>query len=303
MMGAGLAGMYPEIAADRLGRINNVVALHEHVVGHDTEVSLWLLLGAVWGLLAIACANIANLLVARASGRQREFAVRAALGAGRSQLATILIAETLVVIVVSATLSMALAIWLVQLLVALAPPSLPRLDTVSVGGPAMVFAAFAASVCGLGVTGAVVWHMTGRNLDDALKEGGRGGSVGTARRQLQRALVVGEFAVAVTLLCGAGLLMRSFMQVENVALGFNPNNVLTFRLVVPDAFVDSERASFYRDAIERMQRISAVSEVGIISNVFTTRPQTQRCNRGNAAIRSWPDRTNGVGSFAALQVL
>lgn len=269
-IGTGLADAYPNLTKDPdfPGFRVNIVSLADHVTGHDTRVALWVLMGAVGLVFAIACANVANLLVARASARQRDLAVRTALGARRYQILGHLLHESLMLTMLAAALGLLLATWLVRLLIAIAP-RVPRLDQVTLDGPVLAFVVGVALLCSVGFAMVPAWHVMRRSLDEALREGGRIGGPGAGRRQLQRTLIVAQVALTLALVAGAGLLLRSLIQVERVPLGFNPEGVLVFRVVVPDVLTDAERRVFYREATERLRTLPGVSHVGVLSSIFT----------------------------------
>jgi putative ABC transport system permease protein len=309
-IGTGLAQKYPDLAADPdfPGFRVNLVPLTEQVTGRDTRLALWLLLGAVALVMAIACANVANLVVARASARQRELAVRTALGASRAQLIGHFLLEAALLTIVAGAIGIALAGWLVRLLVAIAPSSVPRLESVSLDFGVLAFA-IGVGLCCVALFGAMpAWHVTRQrqNLDASLREGGRGGSAGAARRAVHRVLIVVEIALTFALVCGAGLLVRSLMYVERIPLGFDARNVLVFRIVVPDAMNTAQRAAFYREAVERLEQVPGVSRVGLISNIFTiSSPNTTVRIEGRAegAQVNTPiaDDSASPGLFAALR--
>lgn len=273
LIGMRLAAKYPDVAADAdfPGFRVTVLPLTDQITGQDTRVALWVLLGAVVVVLAIACANVASLLAARVSARHRELALRTALGAGRTQLVTHLLYESLLLTSIAGTFGIVLANWLVRLLVTIAPRSIPRLEEASVNAPVLAFAVGVALLCGLSCGAVPASHLVRRkNLDDALREGGRIGGASAGRRRLQRALVVVEVALTFALVCGAGLLLRSLLHAERVSLGFDPRNVLVFRMVVSDGLSRAQRGAFYGQVVERLRQLPGVSHVGVISNIFTT---------------------------------
>jgi predicted permease len=309
-IGTGLAQKYPDLAADPdfPGFRVNFVPLTEQVIGRDTRLALWLLLGAVALVMAIACANVANLVVARASARRRELAVRTALGASRAQLIGHLMIEAALLTIVAGAIGIALAGWLVRVLITIAPSSLPRLESVSIDSGVLAFA------IGVGLVSAVLfgampaWHVTRQpqNLDASLREGGRSGGAGADRRSLQRVFIMVEIALTFALVCGTGLLVRSLMHVERIPLGFDARDVLVFRMVVPDAMNIAQRGAFYREAVERLQQVPGVSRVGLISNIFTiSSPNTTVRTEGRAAgsLVNTPiaDDSASPGLFAALR--
>jgi predicted permease len=276
-----LAEKYPALAAnpDFPGFATNLVPLEHHITGHNTRVALWVILGAVLLALLIACANVATLVLARASARRRDLAVRAALGASRGRLVRQLLIESVTLAVLGGVLGIALAIWLLRLLVALAPPDLPRVEAVSIDISVLMFTIAVALVCGVSLAIVAARQAAHLHLDEALRERGRNQGLGAHGRLTQRRLVAVELAVTLTLVCGASLLLRSLMHVEQVPLGFDAANTLVFRVVVPDAFSFVQRQVFYDQAVERLRALPGVRHVGVISRIFPT------TSSANATIR------------------
>jgi len=240
--------------------------------------ALLLLLAAVGFLLLVACANVANLSLARAAERQRELAVRAALGAGRGRLVRQFLAESLLLSLTGSALGVLLALWGVDTLLALAPAGLPRLDEVSINLPVL---AFALGLCvlvavGLGVLTAV--RATAADPQAALAEGGRGATGSTASHRLARGLVGAQVAVTLVLLAGAALLGRSLLRVLSVNPGFRTANIVTMELEVPgsqptsaasvtESIKDTRPAVFMSHLFDRLRSIPGVEEVGGVSNL------------------------------------
>src|SRR5215510_487622 len=225
-----LAEAFP---AENKQRQTVLFPLRERIVG-DIKTALLVIFGAVGMVLLIACANFANLLLARAASREQELVVRLALGAGRWRLTRQLLTESVLIATLGGAIGVVLAVWGVDLLVALKPENLPLTETIAVDGRALFFT-LAVSVLTGSVFGlAPVWQTMRINISDALKEGGRG-SAGGARRRLRGALVIAEVALALLLLVGAGLLINSFWRLRSVNPGFNPDNLLTMRIDLPEA--------------------------------------------------------------------
>jgi putative ABC transport system permease protein len=269
-IGNQLAEQYPSLASnpDFPGFATALVPLDYHITGNSTRVALWVILGAVLLMLLITCANVATLVLARASGRRRELAVRAALGATRGRLVRQSLIESLALALMGAMLGVALAVWLLRLLIVVAPPDLPRLDAVSIDTAVLAFAMAVAMLCGASLGVLAARHAGAMQLEEALREGGRNQGTGAHGRRTRRRLVAVELAVTLTLVCGAGLLLRSLTQVAHVPLGFEPRNLLAFRVVVPDAFSTAQRRVFYEDALQRLRALPGVRHVGVVSRLF-----------------------------------
>lgn len=236
--------------------------LRDDVVGDIGQV-LWVLLGGVGLILLIACANVANLFLVRAEGRQREVAVRSALGASRWSIMRLFLGESLLLSVVGGVLGLALAAAGVRVLVALRPEGIPRLEEIAVEGTVLAFTVGVALLAGL-LVGLFAALRYGRpELVPALKEGGRGGSAGRERLRARNALVVFQVALALVLLIGAGLMIKSFWRLRNVGSGIDPRNVLTVRLSLPEAkYKEPETtARFVVQLLEKVRAIPGVESV------------------------------------------
>ncbi len=229
----------------------------------NLKPTFYTLLGAVFLLLLIACANVANLQLARAAGRQREISVRAALGAGRGRLVRQLLTESLLLSLLGGALGLVLAKWGLDALLAIAPADLPRAAEITLDARAFLFT-FAIAVL-TGVTFGLVpaWQGSRINLVDALKEGSRGSSEG-GRHWFRNSLVVAEIAFALMLLTGAGLLIRSFDRLAHASPGFNPANALMLNLSLPlEKYETPDKQRAFTDAvIARMRTIPGVTAVG-----------------------------------------
>jgi putative ABC transport system permease protein len=242
----------------------NLVPIHEQIVG-DIRPVLLVLLAAVAFVLLIACANVANLLLSRAAARQKELALRAALGAGRMRLARQMLTESVLLALMGGVLGVFLAYWGLQLLVALAPDNIPRLREITIDPRVLGFTFAVSLLTGL-IFGLVPALQSSRpDLNDALKEGARGSSGGN--RVVRNLFVVTEMALALILLVGAGLMLRSFSQLHQVKTGFDTENVLTLRVQLPIAKYrePQQRAEFFKRAQERLAALPGVKSVGAIS--------------------------------------
>ena len=244
----------------------SAVMLREALIG-DVRTPLLVLLGAVGFVLLIACANVANLLLARASIRETEMAVRAAMGAGRVRIVRQLVTESVVLGVLGGVLGLVLALWGSAALVQLQPGNLPRMAEVRVDGAVVLFTLGISILAGL-LFGILPAFQTSRiSPYNALREGGRG-AIGQRRGQRVRAgLIIAEIALAVLLLAGAGLLMRSFATLIDVDPGFRSHNVAAFRVGLPNAVYadDERRALFYEQLLERVHTLPGVQSAGAIN--------------------------------------
>jgi putative ABC transport system permease protein len=229
----------------------------------DVRSAMWILLGAVAAILLIACANVANLSLARADERVREVAVRTALGASQSRIVRQLFTESFVVSLAGASLGVGLATLAMRLVVALHPAGIPRVDDLHIDGAvlAVTFALTVATAVLFGSAPAI--ELSRPNLNSALKEGGRG-TVGRGRQRFRDALAASQVAFSIILLVGAALLVRSFVELRRVNLGFNPVSALTFRTVLPQASYDSSAkvVGFYENFRARLAELPGVRVVG-----------------------------------------
>ncbi|HKO60920.1 MAG TPA: ABC transporter permease [Pyrinomonadaceae bacterium] len=210
-----------------------VVAMHEQLTGESRTV-LFILLGAVLFVLLVACVNVANLLLARASARERELAVRASLGASRARIVRQVLVESLPLGVIGSALGVILAIWGIELLSSLLPATLPRGNQIAVNSRVLIFTS-ALSIVAILIFALLPALQTGSlDLRSSLSEGGRGGIGGRKQGRMRRLLVVFEVALALVLLVGSGLMVRSFLNLQKVDTGFTARNVLTMRIPLPE---------------------------------------------------------------------
>lgn len=262
-----LTELYP---ASNTGQGVNIVPLQEDVAGpvRPTLLVLW---GAVGVVLLIVCANVANLLLARASGRQREVAVRLALGASRTRLFRQLLTESTLLALFGCAFGLLLARWGVSALKLLATSRLPRTEEFSLDISVLVFSVVIAILVGL-VSGLAPALQAGReSLHETLKSGSRESATGS-RLGLRNLLVVVETALGVIVVIGAGLLLRSFLRIEQTPLGFQPQGVLSFRVIPrgPKYSQPSERSAFYRQAIERLEAFPGVESAAAVTFIPLT---------------------------------
>lgn len=267
-----LAEAYPD-ENKNLRRL--MTPLQEVLVG-DIRTPLLILFGAVSFVLLIACTNFANLLLARAAARQREMVIRAALGARRFRLIRQLLTESVVLAVAGGVLGIVLAMWGVDLLVALKPANLPRPAVIGIDGRVLIFTLLLSLVTGV-VFGLVpAWSAARANVSEALKEGSRAATASFTRHRLRSSLVVAEIALALVLLIGAGLLIKSFARLRGVEPGFRPDGVLTMRIELPETrYKEIPKQVQYRtrllDALNAQPGVEAamISELPLTENHLT----------------------------------
>jgi predicted permease len=230
VVGKRLESIYPSPAKDFPGYAPNVVPALDEVTGRDLQRALWVLLGTVGFVLLIACVNVANLLLARGSVREREIAIRLAIGAGRGRILRQLLIESALLAVIAGALGLVVAEVGIRALVAAAPPGIPRLDELSIDGIVVLFTLGASMIAALVFGLAPAWRSSKTSPQESIKS--EAGDATGARRvaRLRGGLVVAECALAVVLLSGAGLLLRSFFHVQAIDPGFKPENVLVIRL-------------------------------------------------------------------------
>jgi putative ABC transport system permease protein len=238
--------------------------LEEAIVG-DVRPALLVLLGAVAFVLLIASANVANLLLARAAVREKEVAIRAALGASRARLTRQLLTESVLLAAIGGLLGLLLARWGVRLLLELRPGNLPRLEEIAIDGRVLGFTCLISLASGI-LFGLVPAVQSGRSdLNKVLKEGGRSAADGQGRSRMRSVLVVAEIALSVVLLAGAGLMLKSFLRLQAVSPGINPDNALTMQITLPQRQYhdDSQLLSFYQHLLEKVQTLPGVDSAGV----------------------------------------
>jgi predicted permease len=227
-------------------------------------------MGVVGIVLFIACANVANLLLVRAEGRQQELAIRAALGAGRSRIARELLLESVSLGVVGGALGLGLAYAGVHLLVAVGPANLPRLDELSIDIPVLLFTVVISLIAGVVFGLAPVFKYAGPQLGTSLREGGRTLSEGRERHRARSTLVVVQVALALVLLISSGLMIRTFQALKHVQPGFTaPEEILTFHVYIPEAQVpEPDRAArMYGEMLQRIAAVPGVQSVGLSNSI------------------------------------
>ena len=245
-----------------------LVSLREQLIG-NTRPTLFILFGAVGFVLLIACANVANLLLVRAAGRQKEIALRTALGAGRLRIVRQMITESVLLALAGGAFGAVLAIWGVELLVKLSEGNIPPTAQVRIDATVLAFTFLTSVFTGVLFGLAPALRTMNLNLIESLKEGGRSSGEGGQRNRTRSLLVVLESAVAVVLLIGAGLLVRSLIQLQNVSPGFDPQNVLTMRVDLSrEKYGTPEKAgNFFTELENRVGGLPGVEHVGFISEL------------------------------------
>ena len=265
---------YPTAYPANLGWQADVVPLAERVVG-NARPALLVLLGAVGFVLLIGCSNMANLLLARATTRDREIAIRTALGGSRMRLVRQLLTESLVLATVGGLLGLLLAVWGTSALGHLAAQYLPRARDIGIDTTVLAFTAFLILLTGVGFGLIPALQASRPDLQAALKDAGRTATGGAPRTRVRGALVVIEVAVALVLLAGAGLLLRSFQRLISVEPGFNPKHLLTMQVWLPVQndpekgryFTNEQKRAFFSRAQEAVQRTSGVRDAALVSRL------------------------------------
>jgi putative ABC transport system permease protein len=262
-----MAETYPNINA---GLSFTLKPLRDFYVG-DVRPYLWLLLAAVGFVLLIACANVMNLLLARSIAREREIAIRTALGAGRSRLMRQLLTESLLLSGVGGLVGLATGWAWVRLLRSLVRAELPAWITINIDWRVLAFTMTVSILTGLVAGFAPAFHVSKPDLNELLKEGAKG-SQGAARSQLRMALVAAEIALALVLLVGAGLMVKSFLRLQQTELGFRPDNLLTMRIALPwrkynDAQAPERQKQFFQQLLDRLSALPGVESAAMTSNL------------------------------------
>ena len=269
---AGLRRDHPTNYPPNGGLTFGIVPLAEQVVG-DSRGALFVLLFAVGFVLLIACANVANLQLSRALARQKEIAVRMAIGANRVRVARQLLTESLLLSLCGGAIGVLLAVGSLKLVRMLGPGSVPRLDAISIDGRVLLFTLFISLISGVMFGLAPAFRVSQIDLHSTLKEGGRGsadaGAMWGRGKSLRKSLVVCELALSVLLLIGATLLIRSFANLQNVSPGFNSKNLLTIELTMTGNGYRQDLAvlSTYKQIMEQLAHLPGVTHVGAISSL------------------------------------
>jgi len=261
-----LVDFFPDLDQDFLDQAGwgvSVERFQDFLVGDEVASALWVVLGTVAFVFLIACANVANLFLVRAESRQKEMALRSAMGAGFSRIAEDFLFEALILGVGGGLMGLGLA-WLgVDLLVAHGPQELPRLGEVSVDGATLGFAAILALGSTLLFGTVPLLKFAGGGLAGLLRDGGRANTDGAERHRTRNVLVAAQLALALVLLVGSGLMFRSFQQLQSVDPGVNPENVLTVGVSLGESIPNPEAASFYQQVADQVAALPGVTSVGL----------------------------------------
>ncbi len=260
---ARLALEYPQSNRDSTIYL---VSAHEQIVGKDMRRALWLLLGAVGFILLIACTNTANLLLVRASVRDKEIAIRVALGAGRWRIARQLTTESIVLAVLSGGLGLLIAVWGLGAIRYYGADQLPRLDEVHINARVLIFTLAVSIFTGFLFSLVPILKASRPDVNEVLKSGSKGSTGGRSLRLWRESLVVSEVALSLILLIGAGLMIRSFAQLVNVSPGFDPKNVLMGRISFPLTYEKPEQRSLYVDqTLARLKALPGVESAAFVA--------------------------------------
>jgi putative ABC transport system permease protein len=262
-----LEKLYPESNKDWRLRL---VPMREYLVG-ETRRPLYVLLGAVGLVLLIACANVANLTVAQAARRQKEVALRHALGANRMRLIRQLLTESALLSVIAGIIGLLLAWWGADLLMALAEDSIPRVGEIEMDNRVLGFTLLVSLLTGVVFGLAPALQSSRPDLNETLKEGGKGSGSSSRLGRARNALIVIEVALALVLLVGAGLLIKSFRRLQEVDPGFDPRNVLTMRLFLPESKYPEpqQRQAFFEQILRRLEALPGVQAAGTSTMIPT----------------------------------
>ena len=292
---------FPEITPDTLERFRWSVTLEplRDSIVRDIAAPLWILLGSVGIVLLIAGANVANLFLVRAESRQREVAVRAALGGSRARIASAFLAESLLLAAMGGALGSMLAALGVRLLVAYAPAQLPRLHEIGLDMSSLAFAAVVSLALGLSLGMVTVPGLTRRSFAQSLREGGRASTAGRQRHRVRRLLIAGQVGMAVVLLVASGLMVRSIARLSALDPGFRVDQVLTAGVSLGGQPDRARLTVFFRRALEEIAGLPGVISVGASNSL----PIEATMNGSSFAIESRPTAPNAIPPVTMYQVV
>jgi putative ABC transport system permease protein len=296
MVAERLEQQYPN---NNVGHGVKIDSLHEAMVG-STRLALLVLFGAVGFVLLIACANVANLLLTRAAGRQKEIAIRTALGAGRLRLVRQMLTESCLLAVMGGGIGVLLALWIIDLLPKIKAVNIPRIDQIGIDGRVLAVTLGLSLLTGI-ITGLAPALQSARfNLSQVLNDGTRT-SGGLGRRRIGGLLVIVEVALALVLLAGGGLMLRSFIRLIDVDPGFDPSNVLRLDLLLPSPryLRPQEQKRFYAELTDRIKALPGVEGVG----ATTQTPLSPGDNWGPFSIAGRPAPAPGQETAAAMRTV
>ena len=283
-------------------------SFYDWLVPESTRQSLMVLLGAVGLVLLIACGNVVNLLLARGASRQKELSIRAAMGASRARVARQMLLESALIALLAATIGIGIAFAAMQLLIALGPASVPRLDELAIDGRVVAFAII-VSLSAMAIFGSLpAWHAARHDPQDALRADSRGSTSGAGRRRVRAVLTIAEVALSVALLIGAGLLIRSFARLQQIEPGFSTSGLMTARVSLPIAVYKdgAARRAFYDRFLTDLRGRPGIEAAAIasgppLSGDFTAGDVKLPTQTNEEALSSnW--RVAGPGYFATLGI-
>jgi len=294
---ARLEEQYPE---EDSGESVGVVSAQESLV-KDVRTTLLLLLGTVGFVLLIACANVANLQLARATSRAREIAIRVALGASRWRIVRQLLTENLLLSVLGASMGLLLALWGLDLVSGFIPPDIPRIGDTGADWRVLAFTLAAAVLTGIGFGLAPALQASRTNLNECLKEGGRSATDSSGRQLVRSSLIVVEVALSLVLLAGAGLLIKSFMRLRSTDVGFEPERVLSASISLPTTKYpeDEQIVNFYRQLLDRASQIPGVDSAGAIMPL----PLSENSISTSFSVEAQPDPGPGARPIAHARII
>ncbi|UCE58626.1 MAG: ABC transporter permease [Phycisphaerales bacterium] len=312
-MARRIAEQHPDL---RKGTGAAVIPLHDFVVLPNVRRALWVLMGSAVFVLLIACANLANLMLVRAAGRSREMAVRAALGANRLRLIRMQVTEGMLLAAASAVVGLTLGVWGVELLAKYGPQSVPRLAEGGINARVIMVTLFAALPLGALLGMVPIVRVSRSGLSESLRGGWRGSTAGPGRHRLRRSLMIAEVALSLVLLVGAGLMANTLVRLHQVDPGFDTDNLITFRLLLPESRYAGggiETRNFYDQLLTRLSdlpgtdSVTAASVLPLVGGDYTHRAFVVYGDpippAGSESIAAWHAVTPGYFTTLGIPVL